>query len=204
MLAIYNNLFEGPVGADITSHIFLEGGTGSGSTPCADATSGIAIFNNVALADQGIATGMFGLFSGNFTSAHGGGVFNNTIISSDSTSDGSNVCFSSNSDVSGMTFENNALSGCNQLIAITSSIGFSPNYNQYGNGGSNAFVCFTSLLCRDAGLVMAKLHWRRRQFGIQRLAECERQRSSTIGLASHRYRHKSHLFMYGVYGTSVL
>ena len=144
MLAIYNNLFEGPVGADITSHIFLEGGTGSGSTPCADSTSGIAVFNNVALADQGIATGMFGLFSGNFTSAHGGGVFNNTLISSDSTSDGSNVCFSANSDVSGMTFENNAVSGCNQLIAIASSIGFSPNYNQYGNGGSNAFVCLTS------------------------------------------------------------
>ena len=144
LLAIYNNLFEGPVGADITSHIFLEGGTGSGSTPCGDSTSGIAVYNNVALADQPIPTGIFGLFSGNFTSAHGGGVYNNTIISSDSTSDSSNVCFAANSDVSGMTFENNSVSGCNQLVAVTSSIGFSPNYNQYGNGGSNAFVCLSS------------------------------------------------------------
>ena len=145
-LAIYDNLFNGPVGANVTAHIFLEGGSGSGSTPCADATSGIQIFNNVAIGDQGVGNGLFGLFSGNYTASSGGGVYNNTLMSNDSNSDSSNVCFSANSDVSGMTFENNALSGCNQLIAITDGIKFTANYNQYGNGGSNAFVCNGSYL----------------------------------------------------------
>jgi hypothetical protein len=138
LLAIYDNLFKGPIGQNVTGHIFIEGGRGSGSTPCADGTSGIAVYNNVAVGDQADPDGLFGLFSGNFTSANGGGVYNNTFISTAGT--GAGVCFSANSDVSGMTFENNALTGCNQLIE-TDSIPFTADYNQYANGGSNAFVC---------------------------------------------------------------
>ena len=137
-LAIYSNFFSGPIGQNVTGHIFIEGGLGSASTPCADATSGIAIYNNIAVGDQADPDGLFGLFSGNYTSAHGGGVYNNTLVSTAGT--GVGVCFSANSDVSGMTFENNALSGCNQLIE-THGIPFAPDYNQYGNGGGNAFVC---------------------------------------------------------------
>ena len=138
LLAIYDNLFKGPIGQNVTAHIFIEGGRGSGSTPCADSTSGIAVYNNVAVGDQPDPDGLFGLFSGNFTSTHGGGVFNNTFIST--AGSGVGVCFSANSDVSGMTFENNAVSGCNQLIE-TDSIPFAPDHNQYADGGNNAFVC---------------------------------------------------------------
>ncbi len=138
LLAIYDNLFKGPLGQNVTGHIFIEGGGGSGSTPCADSTSGIAVYNNVALGDQPDGNGLFDLASGNFTAAHGGGVYNNTLVSTAGTRAG--VCFTANSDVSGMTFENNTLSGCNQLIE-TDSIPFTPDYNRYGNGGNNAFVC---------------------------------------------------------------
>lgn len=138
LLAIYDNLFKGPIGQNVTGHVFIEGGRGSGSTPCADSTSGIAVYNNIALGDRADPDGLFGLFSGNFTSAHGGGVYNNTFISSAGT--GTGVCFAANSDVSGMTFENNILSGCNQLIE-TDSIPFTAGYNRYANGGNNAFVC---------------------------------------------------------------
>jgi hypothetical protein len=137
-LAIYNNFFKGPIGQNITAHIFIEGGRGSGATPCADASSGIAIYNNVAVGDQPDPDGLFGLFSGNFTSQHQGGVYNNTLISTAGTATG--VCFSANSLVSGMTFVNNAVSGCNQLME-TDSIPFSADYNQYADGGNNAFVC---------------------------------------------------------------
>ncbi len=138
LLAIYDNSFKGPIGRNVTGHIFIEGGRGSGATPCADTTSGIAVYNNIAVGDQADPDGLFGLFSGNYTPAHGGGVYNNTFISTAGTEGG--VCFSANSDVSGMTFENNALSGCNQLIE-TDSIPFSPDYNRYASGGNNAFVC---------------------------------------------------------------
>ena len=138
LLAIYDNLFKGPIGQNVTGHIFIEGGGGSGSTPCADSSSGIAVYNNVATGDQPDNNGLFDLASGNFTAAHGGGVYNNTLAST--AGPGAGVCFTANSDVSGMAFENNTLSGCNQLIE-TDSIPFTPDYNRYGNGGNNAFVC---------------------------------------------------------------
>jgi hypothetical protein len=138
LLAIYDNLFKGPVGQNITAHIFLEGGSGSGSTPCADSTSGIAVYNNVAIADQPINDGLFGLYAGNATPTYGGGVYNNTIVSNAGTNSG--VCFGVGM-AAGMTFENNAVSGCNQLMAELVAVPFSPNYNRYGDGGNNAFVC---------------------------------------------------------------
>jgi hypothetical protein len=138
LLAIYDNYFKGPIGKNATAHVFIEGGAGSGSTPCADETSGIAIYNNVAVGDQADPDGLFGLFSGNYTAEHGGGVYNNTLISTAGSEVG--VCFSANSDTSGMTFENNAVSGCNQLME-TDHIPFKPDYNQYAEGGGNAFVC---------------------------------------------------------------
>lgn len=131
-LNIYNNLFQGPVGQNVTAHVFLEGGSSSSATPCADSSSPVAVYNNVMVADQPINNGLMGLFSGNYS------IYDNTMIGS-STSNG--VCFSANSLVSGMLFKNNVLSTCNQLINISNSISFTPDYNSYGNGGSNAFVC---------------------------------------------------------------
>jgi hypothetical protein len=147
LLAIYDNLFKGPVGQNITAHIFLEGGSGSGSTPCADSTSGIAVYNNVAITDQPINDGLFGLYAGNATPTYGGGVYNNTIVSNAGTNSG--VCFGVGM-AAGMTFENNAVSGCNQLMAELVTVPFSPNYNRYGDGGNNAFVCNRNYWSPDA------------------------------------------------------
>jgi hypothetical protein len=132
-LQIYNNKWGtiGSVGVSITAHVFLEGGGGSGATPCDDSTSANYIYNNVFVADQPSNNGLPGLFSGHNY------VFNNTIISTAGT--GSGLCYASNSDISAVDFRNNAVTGCNQLVAITTP--FTPNYNTYGNGGSNAFVC---------------------------------------------------------------
>jgi hypothetical protein len=132
-LQIYNNKWgtSGSVGVSITAHVFLEGGSGSGATPCDDSTSLNYIYNNVFVGDQPSNNGLPGLFSGHNY------VFNNTIISTAGT--GSGLCYASNSDISAVDFRNNAVTGCNQLVAITTP--FTPNYNTYGNGGSNAFVC---------------------------------------------------------------
>jgi chitodextrinase len=45
---IYDNRFDGTVGTDNTSFLFLESGSGSSGTPCADATSPVYVFNNYA------------------------------------------------------------------------------------------------------------------------------------------------------------
>lgn len=139
-LEIYDNIFKGPIGRNVTGHIFIEGGRGFEATPCADTTSGVAVYNNIAVGDQADPDGLFGLFSGNYTPARGGGVYNNTFVSTAGTG---GVCFSANSLVSGMIFKNNALSGCNELIE-TDGISFSPDYNRYSSGGNNAFVCHRS------------------------------------------------------------
>jgi hypothetical protein len=135
-LNIYNNLFNGPVGGNFNSHIFLEGGTGSSSTPCADSTSQIYIYNNVILGDQASANGLVDPASSVVT------IYNNTMIGA-SASNG--VCFNIGNDINSVTFENNAVSTCNELMMLSPSTGsgytLTANYNQYGNGGSNSFVC---------------------------------------------------------------
>ena len=131
---IYNNTFGGSTGANMTAQIFLEGGSGSGATPCADASSPIWVFNNIGSVSQDVNNGVFGIFSG---TPH---VLNNTLIGAD-TSDG--VGYATNSDATGQTFENNVVSTANQVINTSRSYFTSgqPNNNIYANGGSNAFVC---------------------------------------------------------------
>jgi hypothetical protein len=131
-LSIFNNLFNTPVGNNATGHIFMEGGTGTGATPCADPTSNIYLYNNVLIYDNYSNNGLIGAFSGNYA------IYNNTFLGKD-TSGG--LCFAANSLVSAMVFKNNAITNCDQLIAISNSISFAPDYNTYGNGGSNSFVC---------------------------------------------------------------
>jgi hypothetical protein len=126
----YDNLTEGSFGNNMTSPVFLEGGTGSGATPCADASSDIYLFDNVTIGDVGLANGQMQLGSGaDFA-------YNNTLVGNGT---GVGVTVSS-----GVTFENNVVSGFNQLIVSQSGNGFapgSPNHNVYAAGGNNAFVC---------------------------------------------------------------
>jgi len=137
LLAIYDNLFKGPVGQNVTAHIFLEGGSGAGATPCSDTSSEVLLYNNVFLGDQVIYNGLVSLNTGDYTPGNGGGVFNNTFVSTNSGNGG--VCFGAGG--ASMTFENNVLSGCDQLMSIGNHIRIAANYNQYGNSHSNAWNC---------------------------------------------------------------
>jgi hypothetical protein len=44
---VYNNIFDGNVGVNVTGHIFLEGGTGAGRTPWTDTTGTFYLINNI-------------------------------------------------------------------------------------------------------------------------------------------------------------
>lgn len=141
-LYIYDNLFGGltdlagePDGDETTAQIFLEGGTGPSATPCADSSSEIYIFNNVASVSSDVYNGVFGIFSGQ---AH---VYNNTLIGSDTTG---GLVFGTGSDVTKEALTNNVLTSGNQLLSISSPsylASGSPSHNVYANGGTNAFVC---------------------------------------------------------------
>lgn len=135
---IYDNRFDGATGADMTSHVFIEGGTGPSATPCADATSPIFIFNNVLSASTVINNGLMDPASGE---PH---VYNNTFIGH-STQGGS--CYTSNSDASHEVFQNNVLTTCDGLMynnALGIYLPGSPDYNVYADGGENAFICGTA------------------------------------------------------------
>jgi hypothetical protein len=134
-LFIYDNTFGGNTGANMTAQIFIEGGSGSGATPCADSTSKIWIFNNVGSVSRGVNNGVFGVFSGSPQ------VLNNTLIGANT---GAGVGYLSDNGVSGEDFRNNVVTTANQLIVVTSRGSFNtgaPNYNVYANGGDNSFVC---------------------------------------------------------------
>lgn len=131
---IYDNRFDGSIGNDMTSQIFLEGG--SSSTPCSDSTSNIWIFNNVLSGSPSNATvepsplpntnvinntATSGSFNGSacYTGAGGLGEFENNIA-----------------DLCGTAVEN----GYNGVSAVT---GGSADYNLYadsGGTGGNEFV----------------------------------------------------------------
>jgi len=134
-LYIYDNRFGGQTGANTTAQIFLEGGSGPGTTPCADSSSQIWIFNNVGRVAKDVYNGVFGVFSG---VPH---VLNNTLIGPDTTG---GVAYASGDSISGEDFRNNVITSANQLIAINKHGTFTtggPNYNVYAEGGNNSFVC---------------------------------------------------------------
>jgi hypothetical protein len=142
---IYDNRFDGAVGQDATSQIFMEGGNWSGATPCADATSKIYIFNNVITSsDQPTDNAYLTIGSSS------GDVFNNTVMGA-TNAQMIGGCASYNAEQSGqmIAFENNLLSDCDDLMSQAGPpngvfASGSPNYNVYADGGENAFVCGTT------------------------------------------------------------
>jgi hypothetical protein len=133
---IYDNRFDGGNGgANMTADIFLEGGSGSGSTPCSDNTSNFYLFNNVFVGSAGIYNGLVGLENNSM----GVRAYNNTLEGSGTSS---GVC--EYDPASTVTFENNVMSACGTLIQKNSNSAFttsSPDYDVYASGGSNSFIC---------------------------------------------------------------
>jgi hypothetical protein len=118
-------------GSCITAHLFIEAGTSS------PRISNLYVFNNVGIGDVGINNGILGVFDSSMVTE----VYNNTLISADSST---GVCYYSNNSISHLDFRDNVMSGCSQLINIDATVTFtaaSPNYNIYAAAGSNAFVC---------------------------------------------------------------
>ncbi|HET6866291.1 MAG TPA: hypothetical protein VFH80_10220 [Solirubrobacteraceae bacterium] len=130
---IFDNVFYNS-GQNITAQIFLEGGTGSSATPCADSTSPVWVFNNIANVTDVSNNGAFGLFSGQLN------VYNNTLSGQDTTG---GTVYVTNSDATAEKFENNVLTTGDQVMSAAPSYFASgqPDYNTYANGGSNGFVC---------------------------------------------------------------
>jgi parallel beta-helix repeat protein len=132
-LWLYNNLFDGDVGQNATSHIFLEPGsqTDGTATPCMDSSSLVHLFGNVLVngttlngtIDLGVEPGHPLTTPVDF--------FNNTVIGSDA-AEGRGVVFENVQYVKAM---NNILGGANKLWDGVSS----PNtdYNGYVNCPNN-------------------------------------------------------------------
>ena len=121
-LYIFDNQLTGPAGQNMTSMIFLEGGTEG--TPCADATSPISIFNNIVTASTALPNGIIAADSGNVT------IESNTIEGSDPTNpDG--VCV--RLGAADQTALNNVIAGCNQLVSATGTGSVRLNHNAYTN-----------------------------------------------------------------------
>lgn len=135
---IYNNLLEGPIGGNITGHIFLKYTSTQPLT-----VSALALFNNVFIADAndpgGDPTGLVALASGS-----GNLIYNNTFLGGSITN--TTTCFASNTNTPSVTFQNNVLTTCNGLMsfddpATATFQSGSPDYNIYANGGHLAFNC---------------------------------------------------------------
>jgi len=134
-LYIYDNYVE-MEGEDNTAPIFLEGGSGDGSTPCADKTSNIWVYDNVfSSTDTELGDGLLGAYSGE---PH---IYNNTLIGS-----GRGQCEVINDHVAAeMRFKDNVVTSCPMLIEAEKErlAANGMEYNLWANAGSSneAFIC---------------------------------------------------------------
>lgn len=127
---IYNNLFDGDIGANVTGYIFMEGGSGSGATPWSDGSGVVRIFNNVFSAPNRTVYGIVQVHAGATAQ-----VFNNTVSGTSAS-----TCVDL-SNVSSISFENNIVQNCNTLVYLHDGAKLAAvDYNLYGNSGSNALV----------------------------------------------------------------
>ena len=135
---IYNNLLEGPIGGNVTGHLFLKYTSAQPLT-----VSALALFNNVFIADAndpgGDPSGLVDLTSGD-----GNLIYNNTFVGGSITN--TTTCFGSDTNSTNVNFQNNVMTTCNGLIefddpATATFASGSPDYNIYANGGHLAFNC---------------------------------------------------------------
>jgi hypothetical protein len=132
----YDNLFDGDIGNDATSWIYNEG-----------AIQHINMYNNLASMAPGrySCCGVFS-FWGNGYRGSNNSAFNNTVLGAYVAGSGS--CMAATAQTN-LTFKNNILIGCQNLIGISGDStvapgGLSNNVYEdvgadYGQGGSNAF-----------------------------------------------------------------
>jgi hypothetical protein len=147
---IYGNRFDGTLGASNTAWIFIEGNTGPYATPCADSTSKIWVFDNVARAsDQKANNGLFTVASGSTF------VYQNTLIGHDTRSGNLFSCCAGN--VGPSAFANNVLADSNQFLGLDPAYyqGPSVDSNVYANGNPNGNGWYCD------GFLASLARWRR-------------------------------------------
>jgi len=133
---VYNNYFYGNWGSCPTGFIFVEGG--GSSTPSHMQSS--AWWNNVLIVNTSSpivnTNGWFDLASGDSGNQQ---VFNNTIVGPN-TSDNT-LCLGME-NLSGLSYEDNAISNCGDPVNISSSTVAVADYNFYGTPCGNGNNCF--------------------------------------------------------------
>lgn len=129
---IYDNRFDGSIGDNATSWIFMEDSSGSSATPCADATSKIWLFNNVGIASRDLGNGVFGMFSGRTFA------YQNTIIGA-SSEPGSVGLNTGGSFVGPGALRNNLFSSVNTWLSSDPAMfpGGEIDNNVYADGDPN-------------------------------------------------------------------
>jgi hypothetical protein len=119
---VYNNYFYGSFGNNATAHLYFSG-----------AVINLTVFNNVFIGQSGggnMALVEFGTSSEGMTTPN---LYNNTMIGPASN------CLQIGS-LSGVTFENNVVSGCTNLMYTSGTVTFTAiDYNQYGNASGDAW-----------------------------------------------------------------
>ena len=126
---IYNNVFDGDQGFNVSSWMFLEGGW-------TDSSGTAYIFNNLVIGTNDIAIGQLSLADGaNYL------IVNNTCIAAILGNGG--ACFLIDA-ITGMTFENNIAQSTNQALDGYFSTSFTTiDYNAYANlAGGNPYWQF--------------------------------------------------------------
>ena len=125
-LQIYDNLFDGDIGKNVTGHIFIE----SGASPWSDRAGTSKIFNNVLIGNGVSYTGLLNVGCGTAE------VYNNTVIG-----DGSSLGYGINNLVNAH-FRNNVAIHCGTCISaknITGIVDFDQNC-YFQPGIYNGFV----------------------------------------------------------------
>lgn len=129
---IYNNLFDGDQGANVTAAIYLEHAANTG------VIENFTVFNNVAVIDNGRVS-CCGWISFWITAGTGtgttGAAYNNSVYGAYVTGTGN--CLGINGWTS-ITSENNALFNCQQQITITATATLTTvDYNSYDDIGTD-------------------------------------------------------------------
>jgi hypothetical protein len=130
-LYVYNNLFDGNEGnCCVTAWVFLEGGSGSGSTPWTDASGTAYIWNNVFIGSLDSPNGQLAVNAGS-----GHLIYNNTFDMIGTPQSGGK-CFNDRGGVGSLklTMVNNIFNGCAQPVSMDSAVtSITWDYNAYGN-----------------------------------------------------------------------
>ena len=136
----YNNWFHGTLsGACSSGFLFMEQGSGGGSTP--SHASDVYIWNNVFDASGADGVNPNG-WMGAFSAESGVQQIYNNFIQGPSALDGT-VCYNIAAQGANITFENNVTLDCSQANNINKGSGtLAADYNMYGNACQASNNCF--------------------------------------------------------------